>query len=568
MTSIGRYKIEGPLASGGMADVHLARLDGPGGFSKKYVIKTMLRELRDDPHFVEMFLTEARLAAMLAHPNVVEVIDFGKDRDRFYIAMEFVEGATLRLLADVARKEHQPLPAAVVAHVGAGACAGAAYVHELRDADGRPVGLLHRDISPDNIIVSRDGVPKLLDFGVAKATNAPGPRTTAGALKGKLAYMSPEQVRGDRLDPRTDVYSLGVTLYELLAGRRPIIADNELELALRVLERAPPPLGQLAPHAPPTLVAIVERAMHRDAGQRYGTARELQESLERFVAPEREEAHTQLCERVRRAAAHRTAAVTVRDVATPGEQPPSQVTRALTSPARRASRRRTRVIAAAAAVALLGAAVGTAWHRRAAVSATPAKPEPASTVLAAPTPRSTEPPTPTPPQNQPDSAPEPKLADPPRATESRARTTKVPGATRAAVRDGTLTLRSNPWCDVRVDGEPVGSTPLLDLKLPAGRHHVLLTNAKLGARRQLVIDVPAGRGVERAVIFRLGSVRVDAPPGTRIFRGSVLLATAPAPPLELVSGVHTLGFILPPSQSLVARKVSVNPHQTVDVRVP
>ena len=199
MTPIGKYKLLRLIASGGMAEVYLARQAGAAGFEKLVCLKRILPHLASDRQFVEMFLNEARLAARLDHPNIVSIYDLGEANGNYFIAMEFIDGPSLRAVAKRARERGERLPIAEVVKIVSMAAGGLHYAHDLADAEGKPLGLVHRDISPDNILVHRNGMAKVVDFGIAKAANSSG-RTRTGALKGKVAYMPPEQLRGDPLE--------------------------------------------------------------------------------------------------------------------------------------------------------------------------------------------------------------------------------------------------------------------------------------------------------------------------------------------------------------------------------
>ncbi|RKG67094.1 serine/threonine protein kinase, partial [Corallococcus terminator] len=222
---IGKYQLIRKLATGGMAEVYLAKAAGPMGFKKTLVLKRILPHLAEEPAFVEMFLSEAKLAAQLEHPNIVQIFDFGEAGGSYFLAMELIDGPSLRKL--VKRAVEVPLPQTLCARLVASAAEGLAYAHEFRDsATDEPLGLIHRDVSPDNILVSRQGAVKVVDFGIAKVAGQKH-RTQTGVVKGKLAYMPPEQLQAKPLDRRVDVYALGVVLYELLTGKRPFGTTTE-----------------------------------------------------------------------------------------------------------------------------------------------------------------------------------------------------------------------------------------------------------------------------------------------------------------------------------------------------
>ncbi|WP_426750785.1 protein kinase domain-containing protein [Myxococcus sp. Y35] len=278
---IGKYQLVRKLASGGMAEVFLAKAAGPHGFEKTLVLKRILPHLAEDPAFVDMFLGEARLAAQLEHPNIVQIFDFGEAEGSFFLAMEFIDGPNLRKLVKQAAAE--ALPPAFCAKVVASAAEGLAYAHEFRDMEtGEPLGLIHRDVSPDNILVSRQGAVKVVDFGIAKVAGQ-GHRTLTGVVKGKVAYMPPEQLQAKDLDRRVDVYALGVVLYELLSGRRPFDATTDVSVMQAILFEPFIPVAQRRPDVPVALQQVLDNALAKDREQRYPDCRALQDDLERFV---------------------------------------------------------------------------------------------------------------------------------------------------------------------------------------------------------------------------------------------------------------------------------------------
>ncbi len=280
---MGKYQLVRKLATGGMAEVFLAKAAGPMGFEKDLVVKRILPHLAEDPRFVEMFLAEAKLAARLNHANIVQIFDFGEEHGEYFLAMEYVDGPNLRMLARRAFQSGTPIPYALIARIVALICEGLAFAHELEDPQtGEPLGLIHRDISTDNILVSQTGGVKVVDFGIAKAVNG-SQHTQAGVLRGKVAYMSPEHLRGTPLDSRTDIYALGVVLFELVAGRKPFEASSDVLLLQSVLYDAPTDVRTLRDDVPATLVAIIEKALAKDREARYQNCGEMQADLERFL---------------------------------------------------------------------------------------------------------------------------------------------------------------------------------------------------------------------------------------------------------------------------------------------
>ncbi|MBZ4417063.1 serine/threonine-protein kinase [Myxococcus sp. RHSTA-1-4] len=278
---LGKYQLVRKLATGGMAEVYLAKAAGPMGFEKTLVLKRILPHLAEDPAFVEMFLGEAKLAAQLEHPNVVQIFDFGEAEGSFFLAMELIDGPNLRKL--VKRAQAEPLPPALCAKLVAFAAEGLAYAHDFRDsATGEPLGLIHRDVSPDNILVSRQGAVKVVDFGIAKVAGQ-SHRTQTGVVKGKVAYMPPEQLQTKPLDRRVDVYALGVVLYELLTGKRPFDATTDVSVMQAILFEAFIPATQRRPDLPGALQQVLDRALEKDREKRYPDCRALQADLERFI---------------------------------------------------------------------------------------------------------------------------------------------------------------------------------------------------------------------------------------------------------------------------------------------
>jgi serine/threonine protein kinase len=280
---IGRYEVIRKIATGGMAEVFLAKVAGPLGFEKTLVVKRILPHLADQPAFVEMFLAEAKLVAQLNHPHIVQIFDFGEADGAYFLAMEYIEGPNLRTLLKRARELETPLPLAVYAKMVASACEGMAYAHDFRDpTTGQPLGLIHRDISPDNILVSRQGAVKVADFGIAKATGH-GPQTRDGTLKGKLTYMAPEQIRGAKLDRRADVYALGIVLYELLTQRKPFDATTDAAIMQSILFEPFIPAVERRPDLPSSIQHILDRALAKNREDRYPDCLAFQADLDRFV---------------------------------------------------------------------------------------------------------------------------------------------------------------------------------------------------------------------------------------------------------------------------------------------
>jgi eukaryotic-like serine/threonine-protein kinase len=277
----GKYRMVQQLASGGMAHLFLATLDGEGGFSKACVIKRILPEYANLEPFARMFADEAKVAALLTHPNIVQVFDFGRIDGQYYLAMEWIQGQSLDRVMRHAAAAHIPLGPRVTVDVGIAVADALSYAHAKTLADGTPLKLVHRDITPGNVLVSRDGIVKLADFGIVKSS-VNLERTVAGVVKGKYAYMSPEQITNRELDHRSDLYSLGIVLYEASTGRRLFKRDTMEATILAASQGDVPPPSQVAPGFPPELERILLKLLAKDPAQRYPTARAVHDDLERY----------------------------------------------------------------------------------------------------------------------------------------------------------------------------------------------------------------------------------------------------------------------------------------------
>lgn len=277
--TIGRYAMCAEIAAGGMATVHLGKLLGPVGFSRVVAIKALHPQFARDPDFLSMFLDEARLAGRVRHPNVVSVFDVVAREGELYLIMDYVPGDTLARLARFARAEERDVPLAIAVSILIGALEGLHAAHEARDEHGHPLGIVHRDISPQNILVGTDGSARILDFGVAKAVGRMQ-TTRNDQLKGKLAYMAPEQLLRGPIDRGADVYAASIVLWELLTGHRLYQGESEIEtfrLALEAEVRAP---SEARPDLPTVLDAIVAKGLARKPSDRFATAREMARALE------------------------------------------------------------------------------------------------------------------------------------------------------------------------------------------------------------------------------------------------------------------------------------------------
>jgi eukaryotic-like serine/threonine-protein kinase len=281
ISHLGRYQVLGKLATGGMAEVYLALSGELSGFRTLVVVKRILPHLAANHEFIRMFLDEARIAALLDHPNVVRIIEVGHDGAEFFLVMELVQGKPLSAVVRKAAKEKSPLTPALAAYVVAQAANGLGYAHNLVDSEGRPLGVVHRDVSPQNILVSFEGAVKVIDFGIVRALGRVS-QTNPGGLKGKIEYMSPEQASSEEVDQRADVFALGVVLWEALTGKHLFRRETELATMRAIVDEPIPPPSDVMPVSP-QLDAIVMRALKKKRADRFQTAQEMALALERYA---------------------------------------------------------------------------------------------------------------------------------------------------------------------------------------------------------------------------------------------------------------------------------------------
>jgi len=279
----GKYTLFERIGRGGMADVYKGRVQGPQGFERTFVVKRILPHLSDDATFIKMFVEEAKLSARLAHPNIVQIFELGAVEGEYFISMEYIRGRDLSETMRAIWKTMGPPRPELVAYIGREACRALSYAHSLADERGRPLGMIHRDVSPSNIMMSYEGAVKLLDFGIAKALGEAPETTKSGTMKGKYAYMAPEQTEGDDVDHRIDIFSCGIVLHEVLTGRRLFKGQNDVLTIERVRRCDVPPPSQQNPMVPPELDAIILRALARDRDQRWATAADMADALDDVV---------------------------------------------------------------------------------------------------------------------------------------------------------------------------------------------------------------------------------------------------------------------------------------------
>jgi serine/threonine-protein kinase len=279
---LNRYTIVGKLAQGGMAEVYLARQQGPAGYQKLVVVKRVRPHLARDPDFVAMFVNEARLAAMINHPNVVQIFDLGEEHGDWYLAMEYLDGRDMLQVGRACRGHNKAVPFDVTARIMADTCSGLEFAHNLKGTDGKSLDLVHRDMSPENIIITFEGQVKVVDFGIAKARDN-ALRTQAGQIKGKLGYVAPEAILGKTLDGRADIFAIGATLYLFLSGRPAFSGNNAMEVFEKSLKPPQAPIV-LNPRIPPAIDAICMKALAQDRNDRYRTAGDVRTALDGYLA--------------------------------------------------------------------------------------------------------------------------------------------------------------------------------------------------------------------------------------------------------------------------------------------
>jgi serine/threonine protein kinase len=279
----GKYTLFERIGRGGMAEVYKGRIQGPGGFERVFVVKRILPHLSDDATFIKMFVEEAKLSARLNHPNIVHIFELGAVEGEYFISMEYIRGRDLSDTMRAIWKTMGPPRPELVAYIGREACRGLNYAHGLTDERGRPLGMIHRDVSPSNVMLSYEGAVKLLDFGIAKALGDTAEVTKSGTMKGKYAYMAPEQTEGDNVDHRSDIFSCGIVLHEVLTGRRLFKGQNDVQTIERVRRCDVPPPSLQNPAVPPELDAIILKALARNPADRWQSAAEMADALDDVV---------------------------------------------------------------------------------------------------------------------------------------------------------------------------------------------------------------------------------------------------------------------------------------------
>jgi serine/threonine protein kinase len=278
-----RYRVVEKLESGGMAEVFRAESEGLQGFRKQVAIKRVLPHLSEKKKFISMFLDEARLSAQLSHSNCVQVFDIGVGDNAYFIVMEFVDGANLKAIAESLKKQGKEFPVQCAAFIALEICKGLAYAHELSDpGSGAQLHIVHRDMSPPNVLVTKFGEIKIVDFGLAKA-NSQLEKSEPGIIKGKFSYLSPEAAMGGEVDLRTDIFAVGIILWELLSGQRLFLGETDFQTVKKVQQASVPLVSTINKKVPPELDRILTKTLARDPAARYQTARELGQDLSKFM---------------------------------------------------------------------------------------------------------------------------------------------------------------------------------------------------------------------------------------------------------------------------------------------
>jgi serine/threonine protein kinase len=470
--AFGKYTLERRLGGGGMAEVFRARLHGPEGFEKDIALKLILPHFSSEPEFVEMFIREATLAAKLDHANIVRIHEFDQVQGRYYIAMELVDGKDLRRLLARSREIHRPLSVPEAASIALAICQGLAFAHgEL--IPGSPE-VVHRDISPHNIIVSKAGEVKITDFGIAKLASSAGV-TKTGVIKGKAAYMSPEQARGEPVDKRSDLFSLGCVLWELLTGQRLFTGDNDMAIMRNIQQGTVHPPSRYNPDVTGELDEIVLKLLARDSNRRYAQASEVAADLEKIEGAGRStllvDLYRDLFSGVREGTGKLPA---VAANSTLASEIPTVSAEVISSPP---AKTRRLWIAAAAATVVVAAMV--------AVFLPMLLDEPEKM--------------PAPKLDAEAMAPAVKLPPPvePGPAEGEGireiEPAPVPAPTRAPTTvkkpTGSLCLNAIPWAKVYRGKRFLGDTPLEDLKLPVGKHRLRLVNDELKVDRTVTVVI-------------------------------------------------------------------------------
>jgi serine/threonine-protein kinase len=485
--TVGRYRLIRRIGRGGMGEVFLAQFEAVPGVRKLAAIK-MLHEVADDVGGATALMKEARLTALLSHPNIVQMLDAGIDDGGAWLAMEFVPGLSLQDLIGASVRTETPLPPWLCARIVADACAGLHAVHEAIDERGNPLSIVHRDVTPHNLLVTWDGVVKVADFGIARSS-LQSTVTRTGTVKGKLAFMAPEQATGGRVDRRTDVFALGVVLWETLARARLFKGASESETLARVIRCEVPSLRELAPHVHPALAQVAHRALEADPTARHATALEMGRAIESAMRAASVELGppevaaviaTLVPERVRE---HES---WLREAEAAAASEPTQLTVTST----RSSRMRSTYGLVAMATVAAAAAGGAALALRSPAGPEPVAPSAAASPVRAAGAHSAQPANVAAPARLPSAVAGETVSPKPPPAASAIAARPAPPATAF----GKLNVASRPiWSMIKVDGRQVGPTPIAGLSVAEGSHTVTAVPEGKGPAQRQAASVRAGK---------------------------------------------------------------------------
>ncbi len=531
---IGKYEVVTQLSVGGMAELFLGFTSGPGGFRKYVVLKRVLPDARDNAQFERMFLDEARITAAFNHPNIAQVFDLGQEDDGLYLAMEFIAGQNLNQITGACLRRKDQLPLGFTLSVARDVCMALHYAHTYTSPSGAPSPVIHRDVAQKNIMVTYDGVVKLLDFGIAKAKDSLE-RTSVGTVKGTTGYMSPEQVRGDKLDGRSDLFSVGVMMHELITGARLFSGKNERDEMMKILEAPIPWPSHVAPHVPEGVSKVVMQALERSREKRFATGRDMARAIEAVAGKMMVDAHDRAAlmqelfaermsaTRVMLESADGTTSGVIlesakralrsddgpylperKDEATPQKgvagmpRKPSRKVAAAQAPRKAAvadtgktaapESRSSNVLWGLVLLAILGGGGYAAWHLAKALNANTAD-EDASALRTLPTndPSELLPLGPPADANEAQANAAPPAAPP----EEEPRPKTEPSNARPSKGRGKLTLVVLPEAEVFRGNKRLGRTPMFNVAMPAGEHELTLKGPD-GKVRVLSVPIEAG----------------------------------------------------------------------------
>jgi eukaryotic-like serine/threonine-protein kinase len=566
---VGRYQLLGKLATGGMSEIYLARQSGARGFSKVVVLKVILPHLTGNTEFIRMFINEAKLAALLNHPGIVQIFDFGEERGLPYMAMEYIDGRNLNRIGKALHEKGTKIARPVMLRIIGDTCAALHYAHTLCDAEGQHLKIVHRDISRENILLTYSGQVKLVDFGVAKATILES-GTTKGTLKGKYPYMPPEMIRGEEPDQRVDIYALGVVLYGMLLYRAPFAAQNHAQLLDMILHKQPPRPTEVDPTLPAGVEDIVLRAMHKDKEQRFQSALEMQHAVESWVM-EHESAVMPFHLSEFMSSTFPTGSDQDRQIyqsltgATSQPSSPGLAARVTGSisvsssvsatPAPPRSRRWMVVVA----LALLAAGGLLAYLAMGPLNRSRVKQKQVEAVVDAS-------PRPGPPASRP-------------APDQAVRVTAAPDSGSAKAEPKVVahpTPRRGPASlsvdapgpgEVLVDGKRIGELPLSKKPVSAGAHRVEVRSAKLGYSVTRQVMVQPGGQQSLHIKPAEGTITVFVHPWGKVTLDGRLLGITPLRPIKALEGPHVLVIENADLKVKQVKRVQVKPGETATVKL-